>query len=1066
MLVLSLQARIFYLQTKIQSDMKKLLLVFMLLLSGAAALTAQRAITGKVTDEKGEALIGASILVKTTSVGTVTDLDGSFRLQAPAGATTLVVSYTGYLTKEVALSAASNYDITLNTDVVAISEVVVVGYGTQQKRDITGNISSIKGSDIANLAVQSFDQALQGRAAGVNVSIPNGVLNNPPVFRVRGINSINLSSFPLVVIDGVPTFTGDQSGSLSANNPLSNINPADIESIEILKDASAAAIYGSRASAGVVLITTKRGQSGKTRVNYDGWASWTSPARTPDLLNAREYVELKNEAIVNSNQLSNTNQAPLFFLDTINGQVVDTDWLDFVYRTGFSHNHSLSFSGGSDKTTYFLSLGYTSQQGMIVANDFERRSFRLNLDHKMGKLVTIGAIAGYSNSANRAPNTGSLPGQAFSTAGLGRVPLITAPNVAAYNADGSYNIRSDNTIGRGRNLVQSGFYNPAPIIDLNRGDSESAQIQASIYGQVNFTKGLAFRSQYGIDQLNVEDIIFYTPIHGDGFGQAGLATNLDRKRSRWNWTNTLEYNFTLNEAHNFSLLAGNEQQYSKDERWGAQRTQIADPFFTSYQGNFTTINPSGNFQGENFFFSYFGRANYDFKKILLATINARQDEYSAFAPGKKKGLFWGASLGLTLSELDFWKNSLGSVFNYFRIRGSYGQLGNNNGIGDFASLSTYGSGLYGTNATLTFSQAGNPDLSWETSKKTDVGINFGLLDDRLTGEVTYFVNDIDGLILAAPQSPSKGIPGNSILTNVGRMENRGWEIGLTGTIVKTSSLSWTSSFNITFMKNEVLSLSAGNTDIFPATSGLERANIIRVGESVGSLFVVETPRVNPANGRRVFLDANGREVQYSHAVPSGQSRWTYVDDGSAAPAITQVRDGVVYGPTLPTWFGAWDNTLRFKSLDFNVQLQYSGGNYIYNGTKAGMRDMRFWNNHTDVLNRWQNEGDVTNIPRVVWLDNVSNGSALPISENVEKGDFLRVRNITLGYTLPNNDLFRKASISNFRVYASVNNAFLFTGYTGTDPEISTNGNDNQAPGVDRNSVPMARTFLVGLNLGF
>ncbi len=1046
--------------------MKKLVLVFMLLLSGAAALVAQRAITGKVTDEKGEALIGASVLVKGTTTGTVTDLDGTFRLQVPASGNALIVSYTGYLTKEVALTAANNYDISLATDVVAISEVVVVGYGTQQKRDITGNIASIKGSDIANLAVQSFDQALQGRAPGVNVSLPNGVLNNPPVFRVRGINSVNLSSFPLVVIDGVPTFTGDLSGTSAANNPLSNLNPADIESIEILKDASAAAIYGSRAAAGVVLVTTKRGQKGKTRVNYDGWTSWATPARLPELLNAQQYVELKNEAIRNANQLAGTNTPPQFFLDTINGKIVDTDWYDFVYRTGVSFNHALNFSGGNDNTSYFLSLGYTKQEGMIVANDFERKSFRLNLDHRMGKFLTIGTNIGYSNNFNRAPNTGSLPGQAFNTSGLGRIPLITAPNVSAYTLTGAYNIRSDNSIGRNKNLQQSGFVNPAPIIDLNRFTSEANQIQASVYANVNLFKGAVFRSQYGIDNINIEDISFQTPIHGDGFSNAGLASNLARRTNRWNWTNTLQYDFSLAEKHNVSLLAGNEQQYTTNERWGATRTQIADPFFTTYQGNFSINNPAGLIQGENYFLSYFGRINYNFSKFLLATANLRQDEYSAFAPGKKRGLFWGASLGLTPSELDFWKNSIGNVVNFFRIRGSYGQVGNNNGIGDFAALATYGSGNYGNVATLFFSQAGNPDLTWETSKKTDIGINFGLFEDRITGEVTYFLNDIDGLILSAPQSPSKGIPGNSINTNVGRMQNKGIEIGLNGTILRNSKFSWTTNFNITFMSNEVLSLAEGNADILTTTGGLELTNITRVGESVGSLFVVETAGVNPANGRRIFLDKNGRQVQYSHAVPSGQSRWTYVDTGAPAPAISQAVDGKVFGPTLPTWFGAWDHTLRLANFDFNVQVQYSGGNLIYNGTKAGLRDQRFWNNHTDILNRWTQEGQQTHIPRVVWLDNISNGSGLPISENVEKGDFLRVRNVTLGYTLPKNVVFEKLNIRSFRVYGNINNALLFTQYTGTDPEVSTNGNDNRAPGVDRNSVPMARTFLAGVQVGF
>ena len=1039
--------------------MKKTLLTLALVVFALAAAMAQRTIRGTITGESGEPLIGANVLLKGTSVGVVTDLDGMFNLQATAQGGILVVSYTGYETKEVELTAASEYNVTLAESAIGLDEVVVVGYGTQQKRNITGTVASVKGEDIAPLAVQSFDQALQGRAAGVNVSIPNGVLNNPPVFRIRGINSINLSSFPLVVIDGIPTYSGDVSGTNAANNPLSNLNPSDIESIEILKDASAAAIYGSRASAGVVLITTKRGKQGRTKVSYDNWASWQKVNRLPELLNAEQYLEVKNEAA------KNANLPQQFFPMTQNGQTVDTRWYDYVYQTGFSHNHGLNFSGGSDKTTYYISLGYSDQEGMIKANTFQRKSARLNLDHKTGKLLSIGTSVGYSDNLNAAPNTGSLPGQAFATAGLGRVPLITAPIVPAFDDNGNYFIASNNQIARGPNLQQVGFYNPIPIIDLNTFTSEASQVQASVYATLTPFKGMSFRTQYGIDNLFTENISFATPVHGDGFSTNGSATNSYSRRERWNWQNILQYDFKLGEKHNLSVLAGNEQQYTKAEGWGANRTQIADPFFTSFQGNFTTIVPSGNFQGENYLLSYFGRANYDFGRKFLLTFNVRQDEYSAFAPGKKRGVFWGGSAGYTISEEQFWKESLGNIFSFFRIRGSYGEVGNNNGIGDFASLSLYGSGLYAPDATLAFSQAGNPDLSWETSKKTDIGINFGLFEDRLTGEVTYFKNLIDGLILAAPQSPSKGVPGNSISTNVGSMQNVGWEFSLNGTILRKSKLSWTSNFNFTFMENEVLSLAAGNADILVATAGLETANIIRVGESVGSLYVVETRGVNPANGRRVFVNGKGEEVQYAHVVATGQSRWTYLD-GRTASAVNQSADGKIYGPTLPKWFGAWDNTLRYGNLDFNVQIQYSGGNYIYNGTKAGMRDMRFWNNHTDVLNRWQKEGDVTNIPRVVYGDNVSNGSAIQISENVEKGDFLRVRNITLGYTIPASTFGSNVKINNLRVYANINNALLLTGYTGTDPEVSTNGNSNGAPGVDRNSVPMPRTFLVGLNLGF
>jgi TonB-linked SusC/RagA family outer membrane protein len=542
-------------------------------------------------------------------------------------------------------------------------------------------------------------------------------------------------------------------------------------------------------------------------------------------------------------------------------------------------------------------------------------------------------------------------------------------------------------------------------------------------------------------------------------------TNNFANRQRWNWQNTLQYDLTLAESHNFSLLAGNEQQYTKSNGWGANRTVIADPFFTTFQGNFTTIVPSGNFQGENYLLSYFGRLNYDFNKKYLVTLNLRQDEFSAFAPGKKRGIFWGASAGWSISEESFWKESLGGTINYLRLRGSYGEVGNNNGIGDFASLGLYGSGLYATDPTLAFSQAGNPDLSWETSQKTDIGLNFGLFNDRITGEISYFRNLIDGLILNAPLSPSKGVPGNSIATNIGSMLNTRWEFGLSGTVMRKGKFSWNSNFNLTFMENEVKTLASGNADILASTGGLETANIIRVGESVGSLYVVETQGVNPANGRRIFINGKGEKVQYTHVVAAGQSRWTYLD-GRTATAVNQSADGKIYGPTLPKWFGAWDNTFRYGNFDLNFQLQYSGGNYIYNGTKAGLRDARFWNSHTDVLDRWTESNTAGSIPRVVYGDNISNGSAIPMSENVEKGDFMRLRNVTLGYSIPTSVFGEKVKISSLRVYANINNAFLLTGYSGTDPEVSSNGNSNQAPGVDRNSVPMARTFLVGLNVGF
>jgi TonB-linked SusC/RagA family outer membrane protein len=903
----------------------------------------------------------------------------------------------------------------------------------------------------------------------VNINIPNGVLNNPPVFRVRGINSINLSSYPLVVIDGVPTFTGDF-GNSAANNPLSNINPNDIESIDILKDASATAIYGSRASAGVVLITTKRGAKGKTRVNYNAWAGWTSATRVPEVLNADQYVEIKNEATKNA---GTGGGAPQYFLDTINGQKVDTYWPDYIYRTAFQHNHALSFSGGTDQTTYYLALGYTNQEGMIVQNEFQRLSGRLNLDHKLTKRIKLGGTLGYAKNTNTAPNTGSLPGQSFATSGIGRLAFVTSPIVDPYryDADGNllpgnskYNINSSNQLGLGKNKQPVGFVNPIPIIDLNRHISEADQIQASVYGQLDLFKGLAIKTLYGIDNLSAENITYWSPVHGDGFGaNNGLAANVFVRNTRWNWQNILTYDLNLDDVHNLGVLVGSEQQHTVAEGWGAQRTQVADPFFSSYQGNYTTNNPTGNFQGENYLLSYFGRLTYEFNKRYYLTANVRQDEYSAYAPGNKKGTFWGVSGGWSISEENFWKNSALRFFNFFKIRGSYGTVGNANGINDFASLSLFNSGLYGAQPTFFFNQAGNRELSWESSKKTDVGVVFGLFNDRLQGEYTYFNNLIDGLILNAPQAPSKGIPGNSIAINVGSMENTGHEFGLSATIVRKGKFSWTTSANITLMENKVNALAQGNADILAQTAGLETTNIIRVGESVGSLYAVETQGVNATNGQRQFVRADGQIVTYNHAAPSGE-RWKLLDGTNVSP-ITLIADGKVYGPTLPKWFGGWDNTFKYGPVDLNIQMNYAGGNYIYNGSQAGLRDQRFWNNSTDVLDRWTETNTDGSIPRVVFGDNISNGSAIPISENVEKGDFLRIRNITLGYRLPTR-LLERANIASLRVYGTANNAFLFTGYNGTDPEVSTNGNINLSPGVDRNTVPMARSFSVGVNVGF
>ncbi|MBD0283894.1 MAG: TonB-dependent receptor [Flavisolibacter sp.] len=1064
--------------------MRKILLISIALLF-VMQLWAQRTVSGIVRDERGTPLPSISVQIKGTNIGTATNNEGSYTLTVPANGRTLVFSSVDMGTQEIDISNRTTINVSMQTAQRNLEEVVVVGYGTQRRREVTGSVASISGNKLRDQPLQSFEQGLSGRAAGINISIPNGVLGNAPIIRVRGINSISLSSYPLVVIDGVPSFTGDIGSGTSANNLLGDINPADIESIEVLKDASAAAIYGSRASAGVLLITTKKGRQGRARVNYEAWAGWTKPYNLIEVLNAQEFTDLKNEGLTNAGTPPNGTTRGFYTMQDANGNLVDTRWYDYIYRTGFAHNHSVSVSGASEKTNYYFSAGFTDQEGIFKNNNYRRMTGRFTLDHKVTNRITLGGTFNYTNSDNEGLNTGST-GAAFNSSGSARLAFALAPNVGPYKADGSYNINTaTNTIGQGNNLTALQFTNPVLLLDLNRFTSQNDRILANVYGQLTIINGLNFKSLYGIDNVNVVNEDFQNAIHGDGTQFNGNAVNQSIRPRRWNWQNTLTYDTRIVENHGLNILVGAEQQYSKYNSWGAARRNVTDPFFNEFQGGFTELAiptlARGNINEltENFLQSYFGRINYDFKKKYFLSGNVRRDGYSAFA--NKWGTFYGGSVGYAVSEEDFWKNTaIADVASSFRVRASYGIVGNFAGISSYAYQSLYGSGLYGSAATIYFNQAGNPALTWEKSKKLDIGFNAGLFRERLNVEFTYYKNDITDLILNDPQAPSRGVPNilngtvtnNIVPANVGSMVNKGIEFTIGGLVLSKKDFSWNSNFNITTVKNKVTALANNNADIQVFTGGLESPSLVRVGESIGSFFAVRTEGINPANGLRVFVLNDGTRVQYNHAAPSA-TRWTKVSDGTPTRAASQAVDGVVIGPALPKYFGGFDNTVRFKGFDINLLLYFSGGNYVYNGSKAGLHDNRNWNNAKDALNRWQKAGDNAEWPRVVFGDNISNGSGLVISNNVEKGDFIKGRNLAIGYTLPRSVLGR-VNLNSVRFYVAALNLFTITDYSGFDPEIQSNNGAstvseqvvNAAPSVDRNAAPQARTINVGLNIGF
>jgi TonB-linked SusC/RagA family outer membrane protein len=1026
-----------------------------------------RQVTGKVTSsEDGSVLPGVSISAKGSTKGTSTAADGSYSISVSDGST-LVFTFVGFNSQSVAVGNRSVVNVQMQSDNQQLSEVVVVGYGTRKRQEFTGAASSVKAASIAERPVQSFSQGLTGQAAGVNITQPNGLLNNPPVIRVRGLSSLSLSSVPLVVIDGIPISTDNVSANSTTNNPLADINPSDIESIDILKDAASAAIYGSRAGAGVLLITTKRGKSGKAKVSIESWAGVSQAVRLPDVLNAQQYMDHKNGAIANALALnpnavaaSQRNAQNQSFLPSYNadGSMIDTDWYKEVYQTSISQNHNLSINGGTDKTSYYFSAGYSDQDGFLKSNSFQRRSGRFNLDHQATSWLKLTANINYSNTFNRAPMSGSNAGGAFNTSGLGRIAVAQVPNLPARLADGSYNLEN-NTIGRLNNLLPAQFPNPAVVRDLDKITSENTRVIANLGAEFRLMEGLTAKTSYSWDRRNTENIRFFNPFNGDGWSVSGDAYNNTARSDNWNLINTLQFNKTLAEKHNFSVIAGSDVQKTRVLNWGAQRQGLADFFFTDFQGNYGTNLAAGNGISQISYEAYFSSFSYSFANKYFFSANYRRDGNSALSSENRWGDFGGASLGWTVSEEKFFKNlDLGNTVSNVRLKASFGVVGNGNVPNAYGSYSTFGSGLYGAAPTLAYNQAGNKDLKWETSEQTNVGLDVSFLNDRIQVEANYYYKDINNLILNVPQAPSKGIPGNSILANVGSMYNKGYELAVTATPINNNGFVWTTNLNFATNENMVTSLVDANTPILTTTSGLETTNITRVGYSAAQIYGVKTAGVNPENGRRIFITRDGTKVQYLHQ--GGANAWTTLD---GKPTTSPSSQQQVLGNTLPTFYGGFNNTIRYKGFDLGLNFTFSGGNYIYNGSQAGLRDQRVWNNSVDVLNSWKTPGQVTEIPRAIYGDNISNGSAFLIDANIQKGDFLRLQTATLGYKIPTN--LTSVGISSIRVYAQGNNLLLFTPYLGVDPEISSNGDSNLASGIERNSIPQGRAFTFGINIG-
>ena len=965
-------------------------------------------------------------------------------------------------TAEVAI--APNIKVILKTDSKALDEVVVVAYGTQSARTVTASVSSVKADALKDVPSVSFDQMLQGRASGVSITTPSAGVGQAPIVRVRGVNSITSGTSPLYVVDGVPIESGNLSYLANAN-ALADINPADIVSMDVLKDAAAAALYGSRAANGVILITTKQGQSGKVKVSYDGFVGFSNATDFYEMMNAQEYVDFKNLAVKNrygTDELSLTagyvspygNKAFNMMKDA-NGNYVDTDWKDAAFQNGLSQSHSVAVSGGSDKVRYYLSGNYTTQEGIVKGDKYDRLGVKANINVQatdwlkvgMNTNVTTGTTS-YVDAARRGSN--------FAVGGFPRLALINAPNLPMYNEDGTPYYLAQG-LGYGGNTVFSTFSNPAAILSLGNGlSSDVTRFIGVFYAEATPVKGLSLKTQYGVDYARIEEQRFWSPLHGDGVNSKGLANAYNTKNNRWTWTNTATYSFSLGQ-NNFNLLAGTEASERNNSRWTAQRKDLQDDKFIVFQGPFGSATAGGSLSN-NTMVSYFGRINYDYASKYIVSLNYRRDGYSALSEKNRWGNFGGVSAAWRVSEEAFFQ-PLRDVVDDLKIKGSYGVVGNTD-IYDYASKSFYSSYNYGINGTYGLAQIADPNLKWESSEKYSIGFNARLLN-RINVDFDYYYTKSSDLILDVPQSPSKGIPGNIITTNAGKMRNSGIELTVSADVIKNRDFTWETSFNITTNKNKVISLADGVENILKGDNGgLEITNITVPGKSIGRLYLYPTAGVDPKSGRRVFITPEGDRTLLMFE----KNGWFY-EDGTE---YTGDFEPVDCGNTLPTWYGGWTNNFKYKGFDLSLFFQFSGGNKIYNGTKASVSDMRYWNNSKDVYNKyWTPERTHAEYPMPIYGDNYSNGSALPISDLVERGDYLRLKNVSLGYTFNTKNWSKAVGISALRLYVQAQNLFVITGYSGMDPETLTNVESaTLAGGTDKNTLPQARTYTIGVNLTF
>ncbi|MGG7661498.1 SusC/RagA family TonB-linked outer membrane protein [Dyadobacter sp. BHUBP1] len=1006
-----------------KKKIRDLFLLSLLCLGIAQSLLAQNVtVKGKVTDEKGEMIPGASVTVKGSQQGTLTDAEGMYSIDVASNAT-LVFSFLGYLKEEVAVSNRSTIDVSLKADTKALEEVVVVGYGTQRKVETTGSIASVKAADLVQTPVANIAQGLQARVAGVQINQNSGSPGGNISVRIRGTNSINGSSEPLYVIDGIQVSNG---GGITNVSPLSTINPNDIESVEVLKDASASAIYGARAANGVILITTKRGKNGGTRVTYDGYYGSQKVNKTLDVLNASQFAELENEVFKNN-----------YYPDPASlGEGVN--WQKLIFRKAPIQNHQLSINGGSEKTQLAMSLNYFDQDGTLIGSQFQRYSYRLNLDHRISKNVKVGtSILGSYSIANGIQTGGTNIGDggAVLSSVLGAA-IGAPPTLQPYRADGSIFPFGEQAGGQYREVV-----NPLNFSAVLNKRSIKRTL-ANIYGEISLLKGLTYRASFNLDQKG-ELFDGYSPRSivnkSDLNDNSGSGTKANSNYLALLHESILTYSTTFAKNHSFKATAVFGTQLEQ----GNSNTMNASGFPNDATKNEAmqlaltrTISSGRSSQRLD---SYMARVNYGFKDKFFLDITARADGSSKFGANHKYGVFPAVSAAYRIIEEPFMKDI--SWLSDFKLRGSYGITGNAGGIDPYQSLSTVASGnSYMINHTYVTgiepTGIANPDLRWERSKQANIGIDISLLNNRISVIADVYHKKTDDLLYVKTLPLSSGY--GAITGNFAALQNKGLELAVNARILD-GKLKWDVSANTTINRNKVLGLDGGiTTERFMTTY-----TILKVGQPLGMFKTYVFDGVNQT-GETILPGYDGRV--------GGHKVKDVTGDGQITAA-----DQVIVGNPNPKFIYGFSTNLSYAGFDFAAFISGSQGNDIYNASRLSFENPLGQRNLlAGVANRWS----PTN-PSNQYVSGFQ-GGRLPISNYVvENGSYLRCKNITLGYTVP-----RFKGVQGIRLYVSANNLFTITKYSGYDPEVNTYAGSNTIIGVDNFVYPQSKSFLGGIQVTF